>query len=231
MSPFMANFGYHPQALMGTPTKLVPAADDLVKSIQDVRSALDANLTKAIKAYKSAADTKRKAHIPLSPGDLVMVEAGNFKLPLALRKMSLRRIGPFKVVGQINEVAYKVELPPQFRVHPVFHVSQLRKFLGEAPAPLDPVIANNPGEAKFEVEAILNSRLSRRKRQFLIKWKGYPIEDASWEPESNLKGCPGLLADFHSCRASLPGGDVMALNGLLHGSNSMCTNTAASRLD
>ena len=140
-------------------------------------------------------------------------------------------IGPFKVVGQINEVAYKVKLPPQSCVHPVFHVSQLRKFLGEAPAPLDPVISNNPGEAEFEVEAILNSHISRRKLHFLIKWKVYPIEDASWEPESNLKECPDLLADFHSCCASLSGGDVMALNGLLHGSNLMCTNTAPSRLD
>ena len=130
--------------------------------------------------------------------------------------MGPRRIGPFKMLRQINEVAYKVELPPKSRVHPVFHVSQLRKFLGEAPAPLDPVLSANPGEAKFEVEAILDTRLSCKKRQFLIKWKGYPIKDASWEPELNLNGCPELLADFHSRHPNLAGGDLMASNGLLH---------------
>ena len=160
-----------------------------------------------------------------------MVEASNFKLPLTLRKMGPHRIGPFKVLCMINEVAYKIKLPSKSRVHPVFHVLQLRKFSGEAPAPAEPLLLNNPGETEFEVESILDSRLLRRKRHFLIKWKGYPIEDASWEPESNLKGCPELLADFHSRRASLPGGDVMALNGLLHGLNLMCTNTAPSRLD
>ena len=216
MSPFMKNFGYHPQTLMGTPTKVVLAADDLVNAICNIRSTLDVNLKKAINAYKSAADNKRKEHTHLSPGDLVMVEAGNFKLPLASRKMGPRRIGPFKMLRQINEVAYKVELPPKSRVHPVFHVSQLRKFLGEAPAPLDPVLSANPGEAEFEVEAILDTRLSCKKRQFLIKWKGYPIKDASWEPELNLNGCPELLADFHSRHPNLAGGDVMASNGLLH---------------
>jgi hypothetical protein len=41
-----------------------------------------------------------------------------------------RYIGPFKILEQIDEVAYQLELPPQlWDVHDVFHVSQLRKCL------------------------------------------------------------------------------------------------------
>ena len=97
---------------------------------------------------------------------------------------------------------------PQSKVHPVFHVSQLQKFLGTAPPPQDPILSHNPGEAEYEVEKILDSRQCRSKRQFLIKWKGFPIEEASWEPESNLVGCPTLLADFFARRPCLAGGDV-----------------------
>ena len=134
MSPFMANHGYHPRAFLGAPSHVVPAADALVESIALTRAALESNLARAIAAYKSSADDKRKEHTPLSIGDLVMVDAGNFKLPLSSRKMGPRCIGPFKVLRQINNVAYEITLPPNSRVHPVFHVSQLRKFLGEAPS-------------------------------------------------------------------------------------------------
>jgi hypothetical protein len=39
-------------------------------------------------------------------------------------------MGPFKILEQIGEVAYQLELPLQLSdVHDVFHVSQLRKCL------------------------------------------------------------------------------------------------------
>jgi len=33
--------------------------------------------------------------------------------------------------------------------------------------------------------------------QFLLKWKGYPLDEASWEPEENVKNSPDLIADFY----------------------------------
>ncbi|MCI43880.1 hypothetical protein A2U01_0065119, partial [Trifolium medium] len=38
--------------------------------------------------------------------------------------------GPFKIVQQIGEVAFKLQLPDTSRVHPVFHVSQLKPYTG-----------------------------------------------------------------------------------------------------
>ena len=43
------------------------------------------------------------------------------------RKLSSRFIGPYKVIEQINPVSFKLELPPSWRMHPVFHCSQLKK--------------------------------------------------------------------------------------------------------
>jgi hypothetical protein len=39
--------------------------------------------------------------------------------------------GLFKILEQINDNAYKLELPPEFRVSPTFNISNLRSYLGE----------------------------------------------------------------------------------------------------
>ena len=45
--------------------------------------------------------------------------------------------GPFKIINKVGQVAYKLELPAHSKVHPVFHVSHLRKRLMGQERPLD----------------------------------------------------------------------------------------------
>jgi hypothetical protein len=42
-----------------------------------------------------------------------------------------RAAGPFKILAKINDNAYKLELPPKFRVSSSFNISDLRPYLGE----------------------------------------------------------------------------------------------------
>ncbi len=42
-------------------------------------------------------------------------------------------------------------------------------------------------EEEFEVEKIIGKRKYKNKIKYLVKWKGYPESEATWEPASNLK--------------------------------------------
>ena len=55
------------------------------------------------------------------------------------------------------------------------------------------------GEIEYEVEAVLNSKIDKRNGvlQYLIRWKGCPDTDNTWEPASNVKNAAKLVEQFH----------------------------------
>jgi len=60
---------------------------------------------------------------------------------------------------------------------------------------------NEEEEEEYHVERICDTRLRGSKREFLIKWKGFPMEENTWEPEDNCD-CPELISEFMSRRKS-----------------------------
>src|SRR5271154_6203889 len=94
-----------------------------------------------------------------------------------------------------------MQLPQSMKVHPVFHVSLLERYLdseipGRTQAPPPPVIVDE--EVEHEVEEILDSKLMRNRLFYLVKWIGYPVSDNSWEPAQNASNSPQLIRRFHS---------------------------------
>ena len=52
------------------------------------------------------------------------------------------------------------------------------------------------GEEEYEVEAILKHQGKGAWHLYLVMWKGYPITEASWEPELHLQNAPLILEDY-----------------------------------
>ena len=114
------------------------------------------------------------------------------------RKLQDKYCGPFNVTEKISAVAYRLALPSTMKVHPVFHVSLLRPHNESATFPQrdgddrPPPAFVEAGEEHYLVEKLLEERTRgqgrSRRREFLVKWKGYPYYEATWEPESNLTG-------------------------------------------
>ena len=88
----------------------------------------------------------------------------NFTLPQGLTpKFMAKFVGPFPVVKQVFDDAYKLALPPEIKVHPVFHVSLLKEYFEDSARPeheqvLRPVPELVGNHEEYKVETILNKR-------------------------------------------------------------------------
>ena len=92
---------------------------------------------------------------------------------------------------------YKLELPSS-RVHLAFHVSCLKKVIGEN-LPIQTILLELDEEGKIilEPEAVTETRTrqlrNRSISEYLIKWKNLPTEDSTWEDENFIQKHPKLL--------------------------------------
>jgi hypothetical protein len=113
-------------------------------------------------------------------------------------KLAPRWYGPFKVAARISGVAYRLELPETWKIHNIFHASLLTPYKEtekHGPNFLEPPPELVEGEPEWEVEQILGDWTYWRKKQFLIRWKGYALVHDSWVDESDLHA-PKLLTDY-----------------------------------
>src|SRR6202044_2395921 len=120
--------GAHPKFEILTPTdSTVPAVEERLSNLKKLHEELKESLSQAVQTQKEYADRHRSESPPLSPGDEVWLDARNITTTRPCRKLDHKRLGPFKIVKQINDVAYKLDLPPHMGIWPVFHVSLLEK--------------------------------------------------------------------------------------------------------
>ena len=99
----------------------------------------------------------------------------------AAGKLKPRFYGPYRVIELINDVVVRLALPPQARLHDVFHVGLLKKFHGEPPQepPVLPLVRH--GAIIPEPERVVKTRLAREVRQVLVQWKGASPASSTWE--------------------------------------------------
>lgn len=193
-SPFKALYGHEPNlGLMLQWGNCGTQEDDFNWATHTDQ--LRAHIVRAQDRFKKKADKNRSERF-FQVGEEVLLKLQPYAQTTVAnrpcRKLAYKYFGPFKVEEKIGTLAYKLSLPEDARVHPVFHVSQLKPFtpnfgpvFGELPKPPDLTATElNP-------IAILDRRMRKKGNaplvQLLVQWSHHPATAATWEDYEVLR--------------------------------------------
>ena len=156
---------------------------------------------------------KRHQHLKLNPGDKAYLRLHHgYSLPSQTNaKLSNQRTGPFLIKRRIGKLAYELDLPPRWQIHPVISIMQLE------PAPKDADPYNRPRpdhpdavevegtpntswEKSYEVEKLVKRRDRKYGRtkvvEYLVRWLGYGPEFDEWKSLPALANSMTLVEDY-----------------------------------
>ena len=196
-------------------TATVPAAAEAMSEMAVHDEVARGRLQQAQARQEEAANRHRREEVWVK-GDQVMLSTKN--LSDYQHKLMCRFIGPF-TVDEVGVGTVTLDLPDDMRSHATVNVDRVKRYVpsvGEWPGrtQLDrprPLRRGNDGVGEYEVEAILGKRqvdkstsaITSRKAgrqlwvtQYLVQWKGWGMDDCSWEREDNLAGAMELVADY-----------------------------------
>ena len=188
-SPFYALHGFEPNDLTGTLRVLAPnpAANATAEAMQTVHNSHRMDLLFYQQQMTKYANRGRIEGPTFKGGDRVYLLRRNIKSGKPSKKLDTVKLGPFKVRRAKGPVNYELELPKRMRIHPVFHISLLEPATPDAALQQDaPDLDPGIQEPVYYVERILDDRLVRGQRQYLVRWEGYGHTEDSWEPLENF---------------------------------------------
>jgi hypothetical protein len=166
--------------------------DEAVEKVKKIRQHLQA----AQDRQKTYADRDRR-DVEFQVGDHVFLKVSptrGVKRFGLQGKLNPRYIGPYEILEKVGDVAYRLALPPVLsEVHNVFHVSMLKKYVGNPDHILEPAMLQVEKDLSFEEYPI---KIVDRKDQVLrkrvipyvkVQWNNHSEREASWELESAVR--------------------------------------------
>lgn len=168
----------------------VAAVDTYLKERSIVLRDLKRNLRLAQERMQVQAN-KHRREMEFQVGDYVYLKLQPYRQTSVAFRSSLKLspcfYGPFEILEKINSVAFRLRLPENAKIHSMFHVSLLRKHLGDRPSPMSalPPITDDsiilPAPEKILERRVVQKGCYRPMTEVLVKWMGALEEDATWE--------------------------------------------------
>jgi hypothetical protein len=167
------------------------------------------NLTVAKARQARNFNAKRRQH-EFKVGDKVMLRReftdgmpGSVVLPGTTSKLEKRKWGPFQVLRLVGDGAVELELPEQWKMHPVVNERFVEPYRdGTQWFPEREEVAPEPesvdGEEHYQVEGFRNHRFRGQRLEYLVKWVGYPETRNTWQAVTQLRGdlSPDAMSKF-----------------------------------
>ena len=120
------------------------------------------HLGRAQHRMKVQADKGRSDRV-FQIGDFVYVKLQPYRQNSVVNrkclKLAAKYFGPYKILDKIGQVAYKLQLPSEAKIHPMFHVSQLKKHVKHEPIQNSLPLLNTAGMIAKEPLAVLDRRM------------------------------------------------------------------------
>jgi hypothetical protein len=178
--------GFNPRTDWVHATSLIPRVTLCLEQLKEARIQAHEAMIKAQRSWVKHRDTPK-----YKEGDLVWLEGKNLRINQPTAKLAPRQHGPFKITQVMSTVNYRLELPTQWSIHPVFHIDLLTPYKEttmHGPNFTRPTPELIDGEEEYSVEKILDSQhFGRRRRlQYLVKWEGYPDVDNMWVDKDDV---------------------------------------------
>jgi len=154
---------------------------------------------------------KAKEQHSIKCGDFVMFDAKNIRTKRLSKKVSPNLYDKVKILEKKASRAYKLEISPGWKIHPVCHVSLLEPYRtsnrpnSEQP-PRDP--EDSEGDLEWEVEKIVKSKIISYTRKVrgrnkvvkdlwsFVKWEGCAEDENTWEPPEGMKNAQEEVERF-----------------------------------
>jgi hypothetical protein len=178
------------QAILGYTSNLTGGA------IRESTNQLTTNRIKEAKTFRAQAREALNQMAQNTPkaqyrlGDRVWLEAKHLALPYQMPKLAPKCHGPFTITKKVSPVAYQLDLLSTWTIHDVFHASLLtpyRETDAHGPNFTRPPPDLVDGNEEYKVEDVIGHHHYRSWLQYLVKWKGYPSADNTWEPADSLE--------------------------------------------
>jgi hypothetical protein len=127
-SPFKAAHGRQPrmgiEPTRNHPDSRLQSANDMVKRMKLIKEETEAVLNAAAEDMKRYYDARHRPE-EFKPGDEVWLDAKDLTTERPSKKLDYKRLGPFKVLRKVSDLAYELKLPSSFKIHPVISTSRL----------------------------------------------------------------------------------------------------------
>jgi len=202
VSPFMANNSRNSR--MGFEMRKkgkVLRAEEFAVKMKEIQEEAQAVLKKAQEEMKRQVDQHRGEVEEYKVRDMMLLSTKELKWQMIGRrtdKLMERFVEPYRVKGIISSNAIELELPSSIRIHPVVNVSRICRYKDQVkrqkitlPPPVE-----IQGEMEYKVEKILSKRKRYGKVEYLVRWKGYTVEEDTWEKEGNLGNAQEAVEDY-----------------------------------